>query len=148
MATRYRGTPAEVRALDAYIKLSRAADSLTARIHRHLEASKLTISQFGVLEAIFHLGPLTQRDLAQKLLKSGGNMTLVIDNLEKRGLVKRDRQQEDRRCILVNLTKTGQALIEKIFPDHVAAIVAEMSILSESEQEELSRLCRRLGRQE
>ena len=148
MPTRYRGTPVEVRALDAYIKLSRAADSLTTRIHRHLDASKLTISQFGVLEAVFHLGPLTQRDLAQKLLKSGGNMTLVIDNLEKRGLVRRDRQQEDRRCILVHLTKTGQALIEKIFPDHVAAILAEMSILSESEQEELSRLCRRLGRQE
>lgn len=148
MATHYQGTEAEIRALDAYIKLSRAADSLTARIHRHLDASRLTISQFGVLEAIFHLGPLTQRDLAQKLLKSGGNMTLVIDNLEKRGLVRRDRQQKDRRCILVHLTKAGQALIEKVFPDHVAAIVAEMSILSEPEQEELSRLCRRLGKQE
>lgn len=109
MATHYQGTEAEIRALDAYIKLSRAADSLTARIHRHLDASRLTISQFGVLEAIFHLGPLTQRDLAQKLLKSGGNMTLVIDNLEKRGLVRRDRQQKDRRCILVHLTKAGQA---------------------------------------
>ncbi len=148
MPTRYRGTPAEVRALDAYIKLSRAADSLTTRIHRHLDASKLTISQFGVLEAVFHLGPLTQRDLAQKLLKSGGNMTLVIDNLEKRGLVRRDRQQQDRRCILIHLTTEGQVLIEKTFPDHVAAIVAEISILSDSEQEELSRLCRRLGKQE
>ncbi len=148
MGTRYRGTKEEVRALDTYIKLIRAADSASSRIHRHLEGTKLTITQFGVLEALFHLGSLYQRDLAEKLLKSGGNITLVIDNLEKQELVKRDRQIEDRRCIKVSLTDKGQQLISQIFPSHVAAVVNEMSILSALEQEELSRLCRRLGKQE
>lgn len=148
MGTRYPGTKEEVRALDTYIKLIRAADSASSRIHRHLEGTKLTITQFGVLEALFHLGSLYQRDLAEKLLKSGGNITLVIDNLEKQELVKRDRQIEDRRCIKVSLTAKGQQLISQIFPSHVAAVVNEMSILSASEQEELSRLCRRLGKQE
>lgn len=148
MGTRYQGTPAEVRALDAFIKLVRAADSVSSRIHRHLDASQLTISQFGVLEAIYHLGPLTQRELGAKLLKSGGNMTLVIDNLEKRQLAKRDRQTDDRRCILVHLTEQGRALIEEVFPRHVAAVVQEMGLLSAAEQEELARLCRRLGKQE
>lgn len=148
MGTRYRGTQEEVRALDTYIKLMRAAELVTTRIHRHLTAVNLTISQFGVLEALFHLGPLSQRDLAEKLLKSGGNMTMVIDNLEKRQLVKRERSVEDRRFVSVCLTEEGRQLISKIFPQHVAAVVEEISILTESEQEELGCLCRRLGKKE
>lgn len=148
MATRYRGTKDEVRALDTYIKLMRAAELVTTRIHRHLTAVNLTISQFGVLEALFHLGPLSQRDLAEKLLKSGGNMTMVIDNLEKRQLVKRERSVEDRRFVSVCLTEEGRQLISKIFPQHVAAVVEEISILTESEQEELGCLCRQLGKKD
>lgn len=148
MGTRYHGTKDEVRALDAYIKLSRAAESVSTRLHRHLDTDKLTTSQFGVLEALLHLGPLSQSDLAHKLLKSGGNITLVIDNLEKRQLVKRDRLTEDRRVVIVCLTEKGKQLISEIFPRHVAAVVEEMSILTASEQEELSRLCRRLGKKE
>ena len=148
MGTRYRGTKDEVRALDTYIKLMRAAELVTTRIHRHLTAVNLTISQFGVLEALFHLGPLSQRDLAEKLLKSGGNMTMVIDNLEKRQLVKRERSAEDRRFVSVCLTEEGRQLISEIFPRHVADVVEEMSILTESEQEELGRLCLRLGKKE
>jgi MarR family 2-MHQ and catechol resistance regulon transcriptional repressor len=148
MKTRYRGTQEEVRALDTYIKLMRAAELVTTRIHRHLTAVNLTISQFGVLEALFHLGSLSQRDLAEKLLKSGGNMTMVIDNLEKRQLVKRERSVEDRRFVSVCLTEEGRQLISKIFPQHVAAVVEEISILTESEQEELGCLCRQLGKKD
>ena len=148
MGTRYQGTKEEIRALDTYIKLVRATDSVSSRIHRHLDTSNLTTTQFGVLEALLHLGPLYQRDLASKLLKSGGNITLVVDNLEKRELVKRDREIEDRRCIKVSLTEKGHELISQIFPSHVVTVVNEMSILTPSEQEELDRLCRRLGKQE
>lgn len=148
MGTRYLGTTEEVTALNAYIKLVRATESLSHRLHRHLESSKLTVTQFGVLEALFHLGAMHQRDLAEKLLKSGGNITLVIDNLEKRQLVKRDREVGDRRCISVSLTPAGKQLISDIFPPHVAAIAQQMSILSLEEQAELGRLCKKLGKQE
>lgn len=148
MGTQYLGTTEEVTALDAYIKLVRATESVTHRLHRHLETSKLTVTQFGVLEVLFHLGAMYQRDLAEKLLKSGGNITLVIDNLEKRQLVKRDREVGDRRCISVSLTPAGKQLISDIFPTHVAAIVKEMSILSLDEQAELGRLCKKIGKQE
>lgn len=148
MGTRYLGTKEEVAALDAYIKLVRAAESVSNRLHRHLDAHKLTVTQFGVLEALYHLGSMYQRELAEKLLKSGGNITLVIDNLEKRQLVKRDREVDDRRCISVSLTDAGKQLITEIFPIHVAAVVKELSILTLPEQEELGRLCRRLGKQE
>ncbi len=148
MGTRYLGTPEEVTALNAYIKLVRATESVSHRLHRHLESSKLTVTQFGVLEALFHLGAMHQRDLAEKLLKSGGNITLVIDNLEKRQLVKRDREVGDRRCISVSLTPAGKQLISDLFPAHVDAISQQMKILSLEEQTELGRLCKKLGKQE
>ena len=148
MGTRYLGTTEEVTALNAYIKLVRATESVSHRLHRHLESSKLTVTQFGVLEVLFHLGAMHQRDLAEKLLKSGGNITLVIDNLEKRQLVKRDREVGDRRCISVSLTPAGKQLISDLFPAHVEAILQQMSILSLEEQAELGRLCKKLGKQE
>ena len=146
MGTRYLGTQEQVLALDTFIKLVRATETVSNRIHRHLAETDLTVSQFGVLEALFHLGPLNQRDLAEKLLKSGGNMTLVIDNLEKRELVKREREVDDRRCIKVCLTQKGHQLISRIFPSHVAAVVNEIGILTPDEQEELGRLCRKVGK--
>jgi MarR family 2-MHQ and catechol resistance regulon transcriptional repressor len=146
MGTHYAGAAEEVRALDVYIKLSRAADSATQRINGHLQDHHLTISQFGVLEALYHLGSMQPSQLAQKVLKSTGNMTLVVDNLVKRGLVTRQRRPEDRRCIDISLTTQGSALIESIFPAHVTGVVAAMSTLSAGEQEQLAALCRKLGR--
>lgn len=148
MGTRYLGTTEEVTALNAYIKLVRATESVSHRLHRHLESYKLTVTQFGALEVLFHLGAMHQRDLAEKLLKSGGNITLVIDNLEKRQLVKRDREVGDRRCISVSLTPAGKQLISDLFPTHVDAILQQMKILSLEEQLELGRLCKKLGKQE
>lgn len=145
MGTHYQGTIAEKSALDVYIKLSRAAEAISGRVNHHLKKEKLTISQFGVLEAIYHLGPMQQNHLAQKILKSTGNMTLVIDNLEKRGLVERQRDTDDRRCIVIYLTEAGQALIKKIFPRHVAIVLKEVSVLSLEEQTQLAALCRKLG---
>jgi MarR family 2-MHQ and catechol resistance regulon transcriptional repressor len=144
----HNGSDEEACALEAYVKLVRAAESVTARLMPHLDAAGLTVSQFGALEALYHRGAMCQRDLGRKLLKSSGNITLVVDNLEKHGLVTRQRSTEDRRLIAVHLTDSGRELIERIFPDHARRIVAEMSVLSAAEQEELGRLCRAVGRGE
>jgi MarR family 2-MHQ and catechol resistance regulon transcriptional repressor len=146
--THHEGTEVEVRALDAYIKLLRAVDSVTRRLGPQIEAAGLTMSQFGALEALHHLGPLCQRELGQKLLKSSGNITMVVDNLEKRGLVRRERGREDRRFVTVHLTEDGRRRIRDFFPRHAQAIVEEMSALTPAEQAELGRLCRKLGRKE
>jgi MarR family 2-MHQ and catechol resistance regulon transcriptional repressor len=135
-------------ALNTYTKLMRAAESVTVRVNRHMSAADLTISQFGVLEALFHKGPLCQRDLAAKILKSTGNITMVIDNLEKRHLVRRERSTEDRRYLTVHLTGTGEELIAQVFTAVEAAIVKEMRELSDKEQEQLGTLCKKLGLQE
>ncbi len=145
MGTHYKGTAAEILALNGYITLSRAHETVTSRINAHLQDYDLTISQFGVLEAIYHLGPLQPTQLAEKILKSGGNLTLVISNLVKRNLVLRQRREDDRRCIDIHLTPDGQALVEAILPDHVTGVVATMNVLTTVEQEQLTQLCRKLG---
>ncbi|MDU0458761.1 MAG: MarR family transcriptional regulator [Geobacteraceae bacterium] len=132
-------------ALNTYTKLMRAAESVTNRTSRVMAAAGLTISQFGVLEALYHKGPLCQRDVAAKILKSTGNITLVIDNLEKSALVRRERDTGDRRYLTVHLTKSGSELIAKVFVDVEAAIVAEMGSLNGDEQELLGKLCKKLG---
>ena len=130
MTTHYKGSKEEETALNTYIKLVRAVNSLNFRLNDGLKKLKLSESQFGVLEALYHLGSLCQKELGNKLLKTGGNITMVVDNLEKRGLVKRERGKTDRRLYLIILTNNGKKLIEKIFPRHLNSILNEMNMLS------------------
>jgi MarR family transcriptional regulator, 2-MHQ and catechol-resistance regulon repressor len=146
MPSHYQGDAQAERALSAYINLIRATDSVVARMSAQLESTGLTMGQFAVLEALLHLGPMCQKTLGEKLLRSGGNTTLVLDNLQKRGWVRRERHAEDRRIFVVHLTPSGRRLISRIFPAHAAAVAKEMSSLAAAEQETLRALCRKLGR--
>ena len=132
--------------LKTYTKMMRASDSVTAKIHRHLTQYKLTISQFGVLEALYHLGSLCQRDIGEKILKTSGNMTMVIDNLEKRDLVIREKDLNDRRFITVKLTDKGYQLIHNIFPVHAKIAEQVFSVLNTKELEDLGILLKKLGK--
>jgi len=145
MPSHYAGSPSEKLALDTYIKLVRATDSVMGRIARGGTLG-MSPSQFAVLECLYHLGPLPQNDIASKLLKSGSNMTLVIGNLEKQNLVHRERSSEDRRVVNVSLSDEGRQRIVSLLPTHVAAIVDEMNALTPDEQRLLGDLCRKLGR--
>lgn len=141
----FHGTGKQERALGAYVKLLRAAETVDGTVMPELNAAGLTPSQFGVLEALSHVGPMCLTDLARKILKTGGNLTMVVGNLEKRGLVTRTRRREDRRYYLVAITEKGSKLIREVFPGHVQRIVEAMSALSPSEQHSLAMLCRKLG---
>jgi MarR family 2-MHQ and catechol resistance regulon transcriptional repressor len=145
MGTHYKGTIKEVNTLNVYIKLLRAADSIRSRINKVINEKKITESQFNLLDALFHLGPLSQNDLGKKLLKSGGNITMIIDNLEKRKLVKRERNQIDRRFFIIHITKQGRNLFEKLFPDILAALVDEIYVLNANDQLEFQKMCKQLG---
>jgi len=140
--------PEQQRALSAFVKLLRAAESVITVTHRGLVDDGLTAGQFAVLEVLYHRGPLCQRDIGRKILRSGGNTTTVLDNLERRGLVLRERTGADRRFVSVQLTAAGRTLIARVFPRHAAAITAALQVLTPDEQEELGRLCRKLGRQQ
>ena len=148
MGTKYKGNKEEISALDTAIKLARATETLIAKTSLNLSTHSVTISQFGILDAVYHLGPLTQKSLGEKILKSGGNITHVVDNLEKRALVKRYRGKNDRRNFEIHLTKKGEKLIAKILPGYVKVIKDELGILNLEESETLQRLCKKIGKRE
>lgn len=145
MPTHWKGTEEETRALNTFIKLNRAVESLNLRLHQRGTQGGLTPSQFAVLEVLYHLGTLCQGEISAKILKSTGNLTLVLDNLEKLGYVRRVRDTQDRRQVRVELTESGKEKIEEVLPVHVNAITEEMSTLTPREQEQLGDLARKLG---
>lgn len=145
MPTRHHGSAQERLALDAYVKLMRAGDSLGERLAPTFSAAGLTAGQFGVLEALYHLGPMRLCDVAAKVLRSGGNITLIARNLERHGWVRRRRETADRRAFRLELTPAGRTLIRQTFARHAARLAAEMAVLSPAEQADLGRLCRKLG---
>jgi MarR family transcriptional regulator, 2-MHQ and catechol-resistance regulon repressor len=148
MGTHYKGSAEKVQALNVFIKLIRASESVMSRLARHLSEHDLTAGQFGTLEALLHLGPMCQAELGRKQLRSSGNITMVVDHLEKRGFVSRKREGGDRRYITVHLTPRGRKLIADVFPRHLDAIVREMDVLSSTEQKQIEKLLRKIGLQE
>jgi len=141
----YKGNKTTAQALDAFVKLTRAANSVSAATSSSLAGAGLTESQFAVLEVLYHAGPLCLTVIAHKILKTGGNLTLVVKNLEKRGLVQRKQSSDDRRYFSLHLTTKGRRLIAEIFPRHAARITEVMEALSPDEQKQLAGLCKKLG---
>jgi MarR family 2-MHQ and catechol resistance regulon transcriptional repressor len=137
--------PATEAAVRAYVKLMRASRAVLARVEKLLAEAGLTPTQLGVLEAVLHKGPLSQRALGRLVLTSAGNMTDVVDKLEARGLLHRGRSVTDRRAVQVELTPAGRALIEEVFPRHAADIGAAMGGVTGKDLARLDGLLKRLG---
>ena len=131
-------------AVRAYVKLNRATRAVLGAVAKRVEAAGLTLTQLGVLEAVLHKGPMTQRELGRKVLTSAGNMTDLCDKLVTRGLVQRERR--DGRSVQVALTPSGRGLIEALFPLHAEDIDRAFAALEPCELAELDRLLRKLGR--
>lgn len=147
MGNYYKGSKKDIEALDSYIKLIRSAEVISSKINLELSNYRLTESQFGVLDALFHLGPMKHRELGKKILKSGGNITMVINNLEKRELVQRRRSEKDKREFIIHLTPKGKIKIKETLPIIVKTIKKHFEILDKDEQRELQYLCKVVGLQ-
>ena len=132
-------------ALSLWVKLARAHDTFNRLSSTNIRLSGLTPAQFGAIECLGHLGPMLIGELTKKHLVTGGNMTVVVDNLEKEGLVERVVSKKDGRAFIVKLTAKGKRLFEKIFVQHAAYIEQLASVLTEEEQAELGRLLKKLG---
>lgn len=145
MPTHYKGSEEECRALNLYIKLFRAADSVAQATSKSMTSAGLTGTQFGTLETLYHLGPLNASTLARKHLKSRNNFTTVIDNLVRLGYAERKANERDRREVIVQLTDKGRTVIERVLPGHVAEVMAVMRGISAEEQCNLSKLLGQLG---
>ena len=90
-------------------------------------------------------GKLAQRDIAKYILKSGGNITVLVDNLEAMGLVQRDRDTIDRRVIYVSLTQKGVAMFDDLYPGHLERIREAMNGLTDRECEQLVTLLQKVS---
>lgn len=145
MTTKYDGDEREERALDLQIKLFRATNSLRNELSRFWDDHDLTESQFAVLEALHHLGPLNHKTIAEKMLTREANITHVVDNLERDGLVERERSEEDRRVVEVQLTEAGREVIAEVFPKFVNFLTETVGDFDSDKQDRLAELAGEFG---
>lgn len=136
---------AEDPALRAWIVLARSYHTIERAVSRDAASHGLTIAQFAVLEALYHKGPLPLGRIGSLLLVTAGNITYVVDQLERRELVRRERKSKDRRVVVASLTTEGRALIDDIFPRHARFVAGLFDVLDPPEQAELRRLLKKLG---
>jgi MarR family 2-MHQ and catechol resistance regulon transcriptional repressor len=140
-----RRPAAQERALKLFVVLIRAASAVGKRIDALADRHGLTQTEFGVLEALYHKGPLLLGDVQKKILLTSGGVTYTIDRLAEKGLVQRRDCETDRRARYAALTPKGEALIAKAFPSHALQIEEAMGSLSAREQEQAIALLRKLG---
>ncbi len=141
-----KGDKKRRRALEAYTKLQRAAALSAALVEAAVQPFGLSASQFGVLDTIATRGAVHQQELAEALGRSKAQMTAIIDALESRGLVRRERHAIDRRFITVHLTADGRSVLANATPARATSILALMNELTGEQRVRLTRLCGRLLR--
>jgi MarR family transcriptional regulator, 2-MHQ and catechol-resistance regulon repressor len=132
-------------ALSMWVKLMRSYATFQRKNAENLKNFGVTAAQYAVIECLGHLGPMLMGELCKKMLVSGGNMTVVVDNLEKEGLVERVPSEDDRRSILVRFTPKGKKVFEDSFRKHAGYLTQIASVLNEKDQEDLGRLLKKLG---
>jgi MarR family transcriptional regulator, 2-MHQ and catechol-resistance regulon repressor len=130
-----------------WLLLWKAGKAVEAYARRSVNSTGLCLSDFGVLEALLHRGPLPIGVLGEKVLLSSGSMTAAVDRLERDGLVKRGAASTDRRARIVHLTDQGSKLIHTIFAEHRRDMERVFSHLDKPERNALGNLLRKLGRE-
>src|SRR6266849_7118402 len=138
-------TPKRDPALDLFIVLSRAYNWVNAHAVRDIRCHGLNPTEFGILEALYHKGPLPLQQIGEKVLISSGNITYAVDKLEQKQLLVRKPSAHDRRVIFAELTPQGQELLAALFPQHAEAIGLAVSGLSPEEQVQAIQLLKKLG---
>jgi MarR family 2-MHQ and catechol resistance regulon transcriptional repressor len=129
-----------------WLLLWKATRALETHAHLSLQGLGMCPGDFAVLEALLHKGPLPVNAIGKKVLLTSGSMTAAVDRLEKRGLVERRDDPEDRRARVVHLTAEGRKVIRKLFAVHERDMERAVSVLNAGEKEVLSGLLRKLGR--
>jgi MarR family 2-MHQ and catechol resistance regulon transcriptional repressor len=138
--------PETRRALRLFVVLARAAKSVADHARADIARHGLSVSEFGILELLYHKGPQSLGVLSEKILLTTGSVTYVVDQLEAQGMVRRVTCSTDRRVTYAELTEPGRARIAALFPPHADVIRRAVSGLSPEEQETALNLLKKLGR--
>ena len=132
-------------ALKLWVVLSRAHASISSHAVAHAADHGLSLTEFAILEALYHRGRMVLGEIQRRILVSSGGITFLVDRLVEKGLVVRQECQEDRRAKFVALTREGTRLIRDLFPSHARTLAKAMRGLTEAEQEEAITMLRTLG---
>jgi MarR family transcriptional regulator, 2-MHQ and catechol-resistance regulon repressor len=132
-------------ALKLWVVLSRAHEAVAELARRDVDRGELSLTEFGVMEALFHKGDLTAGEVSKRVLLRSGSLTYVIDKLVERGLIKRKLCDTDKRRTYLQLTTPGSALMRRIWPGHAAVIELATSGLTLAEKRTVARLLKRMG---
>ena len=131
-----------------FLVLWKAARAVQTYAEKSITELALCGSDFGVLEALLHKGPLPVNEIGKKILLTSGSITVAVDRLEKRGLVERRAHGTDRRARIVHLTKEGRKLITRAYAQHAADLEQLMSAaLTTRERATLISLLKKIGYQ-
>ncbi|MFN0105724.1 MAG: MarR family winged helix-turn-helix transcriptional regulator [Bryobacteraceae bacterium] len=136
-----------VKGVHLWLLLWKATKALEVHARLSVEATGMCLSDFGVLEALLHKGPLAVSVLGRRVLLSSGSMTAAVDRLVRGGLVRRAEDEKDRRSRIVHLTAEGSKLIAGIFEEHSRDMEQAFACLDQPEREALVSLLRKLGRE-
>lgn len=128
------------RNLKLWVKLNRLNVQIQRSLSRTIKSYGLSLAQFAVLEVLYHKGNLCVGNIIDKILISGGNITLVIENLRKKGLVAQRFDEKDRRKKVISITKEGAVLLEAAFQDHLDTLNQLLSIYTTEERETMIKL--------
>lgn len=131
--------------LKILIGLHRVSNEFHRKTNRIVSSHGLSIGQFAVLEALFHKGDLTVGEVQEKILSTSGTISVILKNLEKRGLLMRLPDPEDKRKCILHITEEGEALIQEVFPENETMILESMAHWTLEEKEELLRLLKKFG---
>ena len=132
-------------ALRLWVIMSRAHAAIAGHASADVARHGLTLAEFGILEALYHRGPMLLGEVQRRILVSSGGITFLVDRLTAKGLVERRTCQEDRRARYAALTSAGTELVAKIFPEHAALLTQVMEGLTVDEQCTAADLMRALG---
>ena len=128
-----------------WIVMARSHRALTLLVERSIGDSGLCLSDFMVIEALLHKGPLTITEIQQKVLLALGSMTVAVDRLEHKGLIVRKTTAADRRARVLQLTAEGKKRATQVFKAHSADLEVIMAILSDTEMQQTYATLRKLG---
>jgi MarR family 2-MHQ and catechol resistance regulon transcriptional repressor len=129
-----------------WLVLMKAFQALMPHAAESIERTALGDSDFRVLEALLHKGPLPVNTLGPKVWLTPGSISVAVERLVKKGLVSRKDHPDDRRVRRVELTAKGRALITRGFREHAAAMETAVGVLSKNERLKLLRLLKKLGK--
>ncbi|HWD00534.1 MAG TPA: MarR family transcriptional regulator [Candidatus Sulfopaludibacter sp.] len=128
-----------------WLILWKAYESVAEHATRHIRGLGIGDSDFAVLEALLHKGPLPVNTIGGLVHLTSGSITAAVDRLEAKGLVERQNDASDRRARIVHLTAAGRKLISCAFADHEVAMERACAGLSPQERNQAAALLKKLG---